>query len=480
MPLYLQYIPSVDYGAWQATGNILLWLTVFDPGISAVLSQRVATTFGTRDTESLSGWIASGFWCTAAISAVVVVAGVFTSYFLAAWMRFPQDVDRITIETCFRWSVVGVSTSLLAYTVASVNQGMQSSLGTGILYVSATILRLVLVIILLKNGYGLYAIAFPSFVMGLILLVGNLVYLHLRFAREGFALRWAPTRIRELGNCLSFSALGTCSTVVANNLDLLLVARLLGPENVNVLRFTRTSAELGRLIVERPFAALQPGLAHLIATNEMDRARNISLRILSLAIILIIMIIGGGLIFNDHCVRLWVGEKFYAGTSVNLQLFLWFFVASGISMLSSLCFAAGNIRGNSVAAFAQAVIYIPLLWAGGHWFGMEGILAAGTISILMTQGWYIPRALSRIFKLKKMDGLRLLRISVEAGLVAGLLVSGFLFIRPNSWMMFLIWACGYSISFVGLIALLCPELRIEVSNAWTWSKKQQRAFSHGA
>ena len=37
VPLYLKFIPLDIYGAWLATGNIVAWLSIMDPGLSAVL-----------------------------------------------------------------------------------------------------------------------------------------------------------------------------------------------------------------------------------------------------------------------------------------------------------------------------------------------------------------------------------------------------------------------------------------------------------
>ena len=49
VPLYLKYIPVELYGAWLATGNIVNWLLVVDPGISTVVMQRVGKSYGADD-----------------------------------------------------------------------------------------------------------------------------------------------------------------------------------------------------------------------------------------------------------------------------------------------------------------------------------------------------------------------------------------------------------------------------------------------
>ena len=54
VPLYLRSIPVATYGAWLATGSILSWIDLVDPGLSDVLRQRVAYTYGKGDVAALS------------------------------------------------------------------------------------------------------------------------------------------------------------------------------------------------------------------------------------------------------------------------------------------------------------------------------------------------------------------------------------------------------------------------------------------
>ena len=49
LPTYLSHIPIEMYGAWLATGNIIAWATVVDPGLSTLTLQMVAQAYGKND-----------------------------------------------------------------------------------------------------------------------------------------------------------------------------------------------------------------------------------------------------------------------------------------------------------------------------------------------------------------------------------------------------------------------------------------------
>ena len=76
VPMYLKYIPQDVYGAWLATGNVLAWLTISDPGLSGVLRQRIAASYGRGDVTSIGEIISSGLMITCGVTAVLVMAGL--------------------------------------------------------------------------------------------------------------------------------------------------------------------------------------------------------------------------------------------------------------------------------------------------------------------------------------------------------------------------------------------------------------------
>ena len=293
VPLYLRHIPIDLYGAWLASGNVLVWMTLADPGVSLVLQQRVASAYGAGDHSGLAGGIATGLWITVAISGVIILCGVVSSWFLPGWLGLPQMADQQELASAFRWSVVGSALMIVSFSVTSVNQGLQSSAGIGAIYVVASLFRLGAVIALLERGFGLLAIAMPTLGMGLLLLGGNVVYLRHRLQHERIPFGWAPIHFKELAGLLSWTSIGRMAGVTANHVDLFVVARVLGPESVGLLRFTRTAPDMGRLLVERPIAALQPSLAHLLGAAGPVSARLVVVKVLTAVIYLLVVLAGG-------------------------------------------------------------------------------------------------------------------------------------------------------------------------------------------
>ena len=473
VPLYLRHIPSDLYGAWSASGNILVWMTLIDPGLSAVLQQRVATSYGQRDRAAVSGWIVSGLWISIGIALIILLAGMISSFFFAEWMHLPPTVDQAALVQAFRWAVAGGALMVFSYSINAINQGLQSSLAMGLIFVAATLVRLLLVILLLGYGFGLLAIAVPTAIMSLLLVCGNLIYLHIRLWQDSVPLSWKPKRIRELAGLLSFTGMSRGSSILINNMDLFLVARMLGPENVNVLRFTRTGAEVTRTIIERPFAAIQATLPHLLGSGNIDRAREIVLRLLRWAIWAILLSVGGFLVFNGDFVRLWVGMRFYAGAQVNLLLTILFALALLTSLIAGLSFSAGQIRGTSIAGLAHGLIYLPLALIGGYWLGIKGFITASLISLLITQGWYVPTIFVRSFCVTRNQLVRLLWAMLGGTISVTTTAMVFLGRPPVSTRpIFVASVCAFAACYFALLLLLSGEARKEIRDGFAWIRQR--------
>lgn len=60
VPLYLKFIDIKLYGAWLASGNVIVWLALMNPGLNELLRQQVAKFYGKKDWNNLGKVIGTG------------------------------------------------------------------------------------------------------------------------------------------------------------------------------------------------------------------------------------------------------------------------------------------------------------------------------------------------------------------------------------------------------------------------------------
>ncbi len=485
IPVYLKFIPIDLYGAWLATGNILVWLTILDPGISAVLQQEIGVAYGRKDFQTIREIIVGSMCITGIIILFIMILGYFLVDYLPIWLNLSVTVDENLIKRAFFLAVIGSGLMIFSYSITAINKGLLSSVGVGNIGITVSAFAILLTIILLYNGFGLVAIPLSLIFRGLGFTLGNAGYLLWRLWKEKIGFSFSLCKVVTLARLIFYTFWGRIGGVVANNMDLFVVSRYLGSENVAMLSITRKAPEMSRTFVERPPIAFMPAISHLLGAGEIEKAKKILLRLIRIMLWLLGLIVGGFMALNDDFVCLWVGPHLFAGQTIGLIICVSILLAVFTSSLASLCFALGNIKGNSIVSFVQALLSAVLVIIGGKYFGLIGVVIAPVIAILAVSSWYFPRTFSRLLKLNHSDRKVIFREVLRTLAIIAPLTLVFSNIHPIGWLQFTALVTAFCLTYGAGLYLISKALRVEIrgvlqkmvistmkGNSLKWLKRQ--------
>lgn len=446
VPLYLKFIPIEVYGAWLASGNTLAWLSTIDPGLTGILQQKVAAAYGKQDLQTIRVLIPGGLIIGIAVLISAIVFGFVCAHFLPTWLNLSTAIDTSIIVKAFSLAVIGTSLMLFSFVIASINQGLQGSRGIGLINIGITVMSFILTIVLLNLKFGLFAIAISLVFSGICYTLGHSGYLIWRLISEKIGFSFSFKSVIALAKLLSYTILGRTSGIIANNVDLIIVSRFLGPETVAILSLTRKSIDLSKGFVDQPVVAFMPAISHLAGTGEIDKARDVLTRLVRILIWILCLVMGGFIALNGDFVRIWVGSQLFAGSTINLILCISsFFTVASIS-IGYICFAFGNIKGYSIAGLVQSLLFIPMVIIGTKYFGLIGTVLAPLIAVFTVSAWYFPRSFLKLLKLTAKDRKGIVHeIFLTLAIIIPLTL-GFSYFYPINWFQF--------ISIVTLFCLL--------------------------
>jgi O-antigen/teichoic acid export membrane protein len=462
VPLYLKFLPLELYGGWLATGNILSWIVIVDPGLSTALMQQTSVAYGSKNTTTLNGLMTGGVAISAGIASVVLFAGFLASTQLDKVLaNFDPHVLESLIRP-FQLAVIGTALMVLSYGFIAINMGLQSSLGTGLVFAVSMVASLVLTVVLLHCGAGLSAIPAALVLRGTGLILGNVAYLLWRLRCERIGFRPGFGGIRLLLGLMSFTFVGRAAAQIAGNIYLFLLARTLGAEAAPVLALTRKAPDLSRIVLERPAVAFMPSIASLVGSGEVEHARAVLLRLLTILLWMFGIMVAGFLGLNRVFVELWVGASLFAGSAVNAVIVLGLVCGVIVSTLSNLCYALGNIKGNSIVLGIQAVVALPVMVVASKHYGILGVALAPVIAMGAVGLVYFPWKFSKLVKLRRSDGRAIIaeiaRV-VAAGGVTLLVASLF---SPSQWLSFGVSALCATATYSLMLWIFSPRFRTEI------------------
>jgi O-antigen/teichoic acid export membrane protein len=442
IPLYLHYIDSSMYGAWLATGNILTWITVVDPGVGDVLLQKVAFAIGKDDKKEIGVAIASGILISAGLFILSVIIGYSFSFFIGDIAKI-NPLYRADIISSFRIALWGTAFGLLADTFRNIVLAYQKTKVNGMFLYSVIVLAIILNIVLLILHFGVFALAYAALFRGVATFGYSLVLTILLIKKNKVHLKFQPAYFKSFSKIFAFTFSSRLFETIATNIDLILVSRYLGSASVTVLDLSRRPLKLVSNLANNVTISMLPALPHLFGSGQMEKIRVTVMRIWITVLWISCFLIAGFILFNYSLTANWVGKQFWIGNKNNIIMCLSFFLLSIGYNLSNITYSMGDIRNNSIVNVVKSIVYLGVLFVLAKTMGMTGVLIAFLLPVLIML-FYYPRKVIKEAILSKENTKEIIRetvlvtvlISVAALLATilnfefswtGLIVSGFLY-----------------------------------------------------
>ena len=460
VPLYLSYIGSSLYGAWLGSGDLIAWLTLLDLGLGSLMVQRISASFARGDRASTAAYLSGGLLVLTAIGAIVVGVALPVALAVPGWMEL-SGPDAALLRSCFMVAALAGALSVVNHGAQSLALALQRPLVPMVATVASTAFGIVVIVILLYRGAGLWALALGLLARSALLLVANSIHAMAIFRREvGVAMRLRGDVFQDIASLSGPAIMAQLGGAAASRSEAALIAIFLRPELATVFVLTRRAAEIASMVLDRIGGAVFPGFSHLAAE---DPARSIPVlrEVLALFAAAATLLMALYLALNGSFVNLWVGSSFYGGHVLTLLIGLSTLATARSTLTCYLYGATGRIRESAWLTFLGSLVRLALmgglLWA----WGLPGLPAAG----LIAAGVVSEVALRRL--LREIQGPRLRSPFAEFHgpelllLVAGAATGIFLSLR--SWTTFTLALLGGLLVVAAGLLWLDPSVRSSVS-----------------
>jgi len=462
IPIYFIFIDSELYGYWLATGSLLVWINIIDPGAGTVLQQKVAYDYGNKNKNGLQFLIGSGLIVGISISIIALIISFLFSYFIPELLNFSNPEFTETLILSFNIAAIGTCFSLITSVIRGVNFGMQKTVYPGIIEIGSSLIGITVNIFMLYNGYGLYSIAWMLLVSGVLTSIGNLVYLRITIIRENINIKYSFEKIKPLFKEFSYTFFSRLSNTLSSNIDLILIARFLNAETVTMIEMTRRPFKIMSGIVYKPSVALSPAISHLSGEKDMIKIKSILFKFIQYSIWSYGFILAGFLIFNKSLISLWIGEDKFAGVYLSLIILVGITLKGFFSSIGNINFALGNIKGTSVIMVIQNILYIILAIVLGKYFSITGIMMAIIPSVLLTIGWYYFK---NLFNKSLLSKNSLIAILTSLLVVSIICIMAF-YLEPYlsilSWYQLVYFGIFFSFIFLTILYISSKSFRLEI------------------
>jgi O-antigen/teichoic acid export membrane protein len=385
VPLILRYLGARTYGLWLTTGELLAYASMIELGVLGVLPWMIAEVDGTDNREGMRRLVSNGLTVGCLVGALFVVAA------MALWQLVPSvlrlsPADRAVVGWPLVVMVAAIALTYPLRVYRAVLAGLQDVVFNGALGIVEASITAGVTLVMLMKGYGIYALACAAAAASIFGTLAGTVRAAL--VAPDLFWQWERPSVTDLRVLLGhgigawFGTFGWQIIAASNSIVITYIGH---PEWVPVYFCTyKLSGLLTQLGWVLPDSGLI-GLAQL--QGERPGSERLAQRVGAL-LQLHLLLAGGSacivLALNPAFVTRWVGESFFAGSSINGIL------AAGIVLSSVVhgCMTVSAVLGRrmivGMATLVNAGLQVVCAVVLGHRLGLLGVAAAALLSAAMT------------------------------------------------------------------------------------------------
>ena len=478
VPLYLHYININLYGGWLATGNIMMWLSIADPGVGDVLLQKIGNALGKDDQSEIGKAITSGVFISVILFFVVLAAGVLSSYFIGDIIRYNyRDVS--ILSNCFRIALVGTCFSLLANTSNNILLGFQKAKQFGF---HTTIISLICIsfnVLLLLLGKGIYAIAYTFLLRGVFSFLYSCIYSIILLKRENIIYNYDKTYTKSLLNIFVYTFFGKTFNAISGNIDLVIVSWYLGPASVTLLELSRRPIRILTGFVNNISISALPALSHLSGSFDENKLRSVVLRSIMYIIWITGLVVCGLVLFDKMIITIWVGGSHYFGRGNNIISCLSYYLLSVTYSISNILYSFGDIKKNNIIIIFRNLLYLIIVVFLIKTWGITGELFAFLLSVLVLNCTYFPYRLAQLCQFTWHE-ISILARELFLGLLffSSCAIVSFYFDIKNSFFGLFGYGMVYLVSYVFYTYMVSSNFKMVAKNAGRTVFKSGRSYTN--
>jgi len=389
LPLYVKYINEVQLGLWWATGNVLAWLMMSDPGIGDVLQQRIAVLFGRKDTEGISYLIGSGLMAAFFSFLISILVGFIFFLLIDKIIPINKNVGFADLKDAFVISIFATGFTLISFALAGINQGLLHSKTVAFAYITANLLFLTVNTILLFLGWGILSIAISNLSRAVYLILFNLYFLYFSYSNK-IKIIFSYLHFKSFIRIFSVTSASRIVTAVSTNFDLIILARYVSPQLITIFEINRRPAKLLQGFIGRYSVALMPSISSSLGVDRQLVEKRI---FKSFDIYLLITFFATGLLLVSYqgLISLWIAPEKFAGTTVTILLLLNFLFAGLGYFMSNMLYAIGDIKVNSLVSLTKGLLLLMLIPVAAYFYGINGVLLVVLINTILIDFIYFTR-----------------------------------------------------------------------------------------
>lgn len=393
-PYILRWLGAERFGAFRVLMDWFGYLALLDLGVIGAVEASLGPKLGAGDDQGVQATLSAGLRIYLWISALMLVGGALLVLTLPRFLHLTTVTTQELLVAAWIllipvvWFPISVFRALM--------EARQRSYLVNLLLTSQALLTTTLLVLAARAGWGLIGQAAAT-TLALVPAPAVLLWMGLRHYRNVLAMppdRKAMAELRALNWPTFWFNLSGRLGLLSDNI---VIAFFVGPLAVAPFFLTQRLAQIAQGQLQAIGNSTWAGLVELHAQGQTRRFCDRMTELTTLISGAGLAVLGPVAAYNQHFIRLWVGQSYYAGHWVTAMacVNIWLWAIS--SFWGWPISGSGNIASLLPYAIAFTILNVSVSVLGVLTVGLPGPLIGTFAAFLLIHSWAMPRILSRIF-----------------------------------------------------------------------------------
>lgn len=384
-PLMIHHLGAVDFGVWVLAGSVLDYYGLLDLGMRSAMFRYVALYRGSESREEVDRTFASALFLVSATAAFICVLSIGVAIGLAHYMSL-KDVspDRFgTLLLLLGISVAIMFPTRMLATYISAHQRWDLYNAAGI---AAMITRAIGIVVVLKLGYGILAVAIVTVVVAVLSIGQHVIFLRMADPLVCVKARLiSGKRIKDLFAFSMRSLLISVGDYLRFYSDSAVIAAVLNVGLVTPFNVATRLIECFKSVVIAAGGPVLGTMTELDGANHKQELRNLLLR--STRLLGLLSILGGGLLLVNGraLLRIWVGQDLVFAYPIVAVLTVGYTINLILHPMLLIVIAKGVHGPLGWWSIAEGIANIGLSIVWGRTHGLLGVAMGTVIPMLVVK-----------------------------------------------------------------------------------------------
>lgn len=454
-PFIVHTLGDTAYGLWVLLMEVVGYMGLLDLGVRTAVMRYVARYHARRD-DAEAGRIASaGLALFLGLGAAAVLVSAGLTFVLGHAFKIPPDLLGLA-RVILILGGLNIAMALVAGVFGGIVSGLQRFDVVGWMEIAIGVLRAVLIVVTLRQGMGLIALALVQ--LGCTALRAAWQY---RFTRRLYPeLRfdlhsWTRAHVRDIFAFGAYSSIIALSTTLVLQASSIIIGAFLPVGLITYFAIGATLTGYARSVINGIAQNVAPRAAALEARGAAGELQSVVLRFSRIASLVLMVLAATFLVRGATFIGLWMGPR-YAEPSgrvlwiVSLALVPWGARRVAMAALSGL-----NLHRRLAPFFlAEALISVAasIFWV--RQLGIEGVAWGTTAPALVVTLLAIPWLTAQAI------GVSVRQVTVHFWVWPALAILPY---GVASWLVERWWPAGHLFTFFFQVAVVLP-----VAGAGAW------------